>query len=178
MDLTFVSDQRHVAVESETPVESETRERTAAQVSDLGTVLSESLQSAGRVFKVSGAAVALGVVLALCWAGYHRHDIQLLPFEGTDGAASALRLSRALDAVALGSTSYLEVDPSLHFGGADGPPTISIPGTSISFASLVNLVQHGPLAQTKIRGALVDHDKTYQVWLQVSGPSIGNYSIR
>ena len=53
------------------------------------------------LFKV----VAVGIGIALCWAWYYRGAVQLLPFEGANGAAVSLRLGHALDDVALGSTS-------------------------------------------------------------------------
>jgi tetratricopeptide (TPR) repeat protein len=125
------------------------------------------------LFKV----VVLGIVFALCWALYHRGEVQLLPFEGPNGAADSLRLGRALDDVALGSTSDFDPDPSLKVAGDNGPPPIGIPGTGMSFASLVSFVQLGPLAQTRVHGALAGQEKAYQVWLQVFGPQVGERAI-
>jgi tetratricopeptide (TPR) repeat protein len=121
--------------------------------------------------------VLLGVAVALCWAWYHRGEVQLMPFEGPNGAGVSLQLGRALDNVALASTSKIDVDPSLKVAGDNGPPPIGIPGTGMSFATLVSFVQLGPLAQTRVHGALAKQENTYQVWLQVFGPHLGGTSI-
>lgn len=125
------------------------------------------------LFKV----VVLGIAVALFWAWYHRGEVQLLPFEGANGAAVSLQLGRALDDVALASTSKIDVDPSLKVASDNGPPPIGIPGTGMSFASLVGFVQLGPLAQTRVHGALAKQDNMYQVWLQVFGPRVGGTTI-
>ena len=119
----------------------------------------------------------LAVAAGIWWAFYHRGEVRILPFEGPNGTAVALQLARALDDVALGATSGLERDPSLPMVGDNGPPPVVIPGTVISFASLVSFIQVGPLAQTHVHGALEQRADGYQVTLQIFGPQVGERAL-
>jgi len=125
-----------------------------------------------RYLGVTSLTVVGILALALFWAIWHRGMVRLVPFEGPDGVVLALRLGRALDDVKLGAKSQLEVTSSAEVD-ADVVPGVSVPGLGLSFESLVGLFQFGWLAETVVRGALVeDGQHNYRIWLQVRGPRI------
>lgn len=158
--------------------ESDIVDRVRHPTNSLGKRLVGVLGGVVSLFKVSRIALGIGLAGAVGWAWDHRAAVQLLPFEAADGAAVSRRLARALDDVALGSTSGILVDKTLRLDDDNGPPPISIPGTGVSLASLVSMVQIGPLAPTRVSGALVAHDNTYHVWMEVFGWSVGQKVVR
>src|SRR6185369_11124292 len=100
----------------------------------------------------------------------HRGEMQLLPFEGTgDGPALAMQLARALDDVGLGAQSGIDLDVSLRRATEGGPPPVSVPGTGISLPAVIDSMQIGPLAQTRVHGTVVKDGETSQIVLQVTG---------
>lgn len=119
----------------------------------------------------SAGAVAAMSFLALGWAVYHRGDVKMHQFEGGDGAVMSLRLSRALEDVALGATSGLDVDPARFQIGDSAPPAVVIPGTGLSFSTMVSFMQIGGLAPTDIHGTYTAQAGNAQFFLQVIGPS-------
>jgi tetratricopeptide (TPR) repeat protein len=121
------------------------------------------------------------VLTAFAWAWHDRGAVNVLPFEGSNGAAVSLAFAHALENVARGAMSGMDVDPFLQQATDTVPPPVSVPGTGISFASLVSIFQIGPLAETRVHGALAaEPDGSYQILLQVFGPGVagGAASIR
>ncbi len=135
------------------------------------------LDSVVSVVKVAGLSVILALVFASVWAWMHRGEVVLLPFEGEYGGGGAIRLGRALEEVALGSTSGIESETTLRLADGDGPPAVSVPGIGLSLADLVSFLQRGPFAQTRVHGVLVKEETGYQVSLEVFGKS-GEDAVR
>jgi transposase-like protein len=125
------------------------------------------------LFGTGGWLVAITLLFAVSWAFYYRGTLRVLPFEGSDGGRSALRFRQALDNVALGATTGMDLeDPALQCANDAGPPQFGVPGTGLTVASIIGFVQQGPLAETQVRAAVVEHNNMQQMWLQVQGPGV------
>ncbi len=113
---------------------------------------------------------------SLLWAYVNAGALRILPFDGTDGTAQALKFGDALDAVATGAQAGLQLDLSLRQSSTSAMPAISVPGVNISFAALVDFWQ-GLFGDTRVKGAVIQQGppgaSTYRVWLHIEGPKIG-----
>jgi len=86
-------------------------------------------------------------------------------------------LSRTLDDIAVGSTSALDVDCSLQMASDSGPPTVTVPGTGLSLASVVAFIQTGPFAEIEVRPTLLVEGPSYRVLLHVHGLASGSRTV-
>lgn len=138
----------------------------------------EWLNGTLSLLKFGGLSLAAALAVAFGWTVMHRGEMQLMPFEGAnDGAALSMQFARALDDVGLGAQSGLNVDVSLRQASEAGPPAVSIPGTGVSLAALIGSMQLGPLAQTRVHGALVKEGEKSQVVVQVTGPHVNVHAF-
>src|SRR5262245_25802712 len=125
----------------------------------------------------------LVMAFAVVYAVRHRGRVRTLAFEVVgasaeqDGLALATLLSRTLDDIAVGSTSALDVDCSLQMASDSGPPTVTVPGTGLSLASVVAFIQTGPFAEIEVRPTLLVEGSSYRVLLHVQGLASGSRTM-
>jgi len=136
----------------------------------------------GWIFKnLPSVAIAIAIATAFAYAVYNRGAVHLLPFK-PDDAGLALQLGRALDDVAKGAQTGVNLDASLRCAVSGGPPPVTLPGTNVSIEALFGLFQWGALRETEIRAVLSNEKDdrgrdAYRMRLQVDGPTVSVHAI-
>jgi tetratricopeptide (TPR) repeat protein len=97
---------------------------------------------------VTPAIIALAAYVWCTWGA-----VRVLPFDGDEGPALALQLSRALDGVDAGAHAGLDDDVPGVNATTSQPPNLTIPGTNVSITSLL-----GFLGETQVQGVVVRDD--------------------
>jgi tetratricopeptide (TPR) repeat protein len=118
--------------------------------------------------------------LAVMYVLTNMGKVRVLPFEGAAPGSQlgdALELSEVLNAVGKGAATSVDADFSIEQASAEDPPAVTIPGTSLSLATLIELMQLTRFAQRRVHVGLVSPEPHARLQIEIDGGRTSGQSL-